>query len=191
MRLWPRPTVTHGASSVDPLPIPPRPRWRGFSFALHPDTVQGFCFARIQHSPMQAFTTCFVPSMRLYRTRHKIAHRALQWLFLRLRPLNRPRYQIDASDYNTTCATLEGITAPEALNRYRIPPPRRTLHRPAQTVYYNKVYKRADHASGGGSARRLAVWRPPPGRAVQQQERGGRRGTIGGFRRISFRAFAR
>ena len=37
-----------------------------------------------------------------------------------------------------------------------------------------------------GSARHL-----PPGGAVQQQGRGGRRGTIGGFRRISFRAFAR
>lgn len=40
--------------------------------------------------------------------------------------------------------------------------------------------------SGTGSA-----CRPPPGRAVQQQGRGGRRGTIDGYRRISFRAFAR
>ena len=42
--------------------------------------------------------------------------------------------------------------------------------------------------SGTGSAVRA---HPPPGGAVQQQERGGRRGTIGGYRRISFRAFAR
>lgn len=34
-------------------------------------------------------------------------------------------------------------------------------------------------------------WHPPPGGAVQRQGRGGRRGTIGGCRRISFRAFAR
>lgn len=34
-------------------------------------------------------------------------------------------------------------------------------------------------------------WHPPPGWAVQQQGRGGRRGTIGGYRRSSFRAFAR
>ena len=94
-----------------------------------------------------------------------------------------------------------------------------TLYRSAQTAYYNNVYKRADHASGGGvsvstcagsarrgldasRARRLevwhrvngqrgAVWHPAPGGAVQQQGHGGRRGTIGGFRRISFRAFAR
>lgn len=40
-------------------------------------------------------------------------------------------------------------------------------------------------------ARRLAIWHPPPGGAVWQQVRGGRRGTTGGLRRISFRAFAR
>lgn len=40
--------------------------------------------------------------------------------------------------------------------------------------------------SGTGS-----VWHPPPGGAVQRQGRGGRRGTIGGYRRNSFRAFAR
>lgn len=33
--------------------------------------------------------------------------------------------------------------------------------------------------------------RPPPGGAVQRQGRGGRRGIIDGYRRISFRAFAR
>lgn len=48
---------------------------------------------------------------------------------------------------------------------------------------------------GGGldasHARRLAIWHPPPGGAVWQQVRGGRRGTIDGYRRVSFRAFAR
>ena len=44
----------------------------------------------------------------------------------------------------------------------------------------------ADHASGGGVSTL-----PTPGGAVQQQDRGGRRGTIGGYRRISFRTFAR
>ena len=47
--------------------------------------------------------------------------------------------------------------------------------------------------SGTGqlSGRTGSAWHPPHGGAVQQQERGGRRGTIGGCRRISFRAFAR
>ena len=92
--------------------FPPRPRWRGFSFALHPDMVQGFSFARMQYSRIQAFTACFAASMQLCRPRHKTAHRALQELFLRLHPLNRPRYQTDKSGYNITCATLERLPTP-------------------------------------------------------------------------------
>nr|DAQ31026.1 MAG TPA: hypothetical protein [Caudoviricetes sp.] len=66
----------------------------------------------MQYSPIQAFTTCFVLSMQLYRPRRKTAHRALQWLFLRLYPFNRPRYQTDTSGYNTTCDTPKGIHTP-------------------------------------------------------------------------------
>lgn len=53
----------------------------------------------------------------LYRQHRKTAHRALQWRFLRLYPLNRPRYQTDTSGYNATCATLERITTPQHLQR--------------------------------------------------------------------------
>lgn len=77
---------------------------------------------------------------------------------------------------------------------YQIPPPRRTLHRSVQTAYYNKVYKGAAVPTCTGPARRLrsgtgSVWLLPPGGAVQQQGCGGRRGTIGGSRRISFSGF--
>lgn len=110
-------------------------------------------------------------------------------------------------------------TRPDALHRYQIQPPCRTLCSSAQAPYYNKVYKwaplppvmdpcqtvqhTADHASTAGSAPTVCgslasaapgapgAWHHPPGGAVQQQGRGGRRGTIGGSRRISFRAFAR
>lgn len=34
-------------------------------------------------------------------------------------------------------------TRPNAPHRYQIPPPRRTLHRSAQPLYYNNVYKGA------------------------------------------------
>ena len=106
----------------------------GFSFALHPDTVHGFSFARMQYSPIQAFTARFAELMQLYHPRNKTAHRALRRLLLRLYQLSRPQYQPDTSGYNTTCATLEGTHAPGR------PPPipdtaRRhaeTLHRPAQ-----------------------------------------------------------
>ena len=108
--------------------------WPGFSFALHLLRMQGFYFALLQYNPIQAFTARFVPSMQLYRQRHKTVRRALQWLFLQLCPLNRPRYQTYTSGYNTTaCTTLERITAPQHLQR--IPGYHRragTLHRPAQ-----------------------------------------------------------
>lgn len=45
--------------------------------------------------------------------------------------------------------------------------------------------------SGTGQQSRCTGWHVLPGGAVQRQERGGRRGTIGGYRRNSFRAFAR
>ena len=50
--------------------------------------------------------------MQLYHPRRKTAHRSLQAIFLQFVPLSRPRYQTDTSGYNTTCATLERITAP-------------------------------------------------------------------------------
>jgi hypothetical protein len=43
----------------------PRPRWRGFSFALHLLRVQGFYFALLQYNPIQAFTARFTPSMQI------------------------------------------------------------------------------------------------------------------------------
>lgn len=45
--------------------------------------------------------------------------------------------------------------------------------------------------SGTGQQSGRTGWHNPPGGAVQQQGRGGRRGTIGGSRRIYFLAFAR
>ena len=84
----------------------------GLFFCLASDTVQGFSFARMQYSPIQAFTACFAVLMQLYSPRNKTTHRALQWFFLRLRPLNCLLYQHDKSGHNTTCDTLEGIHAP-------------------------------------------------------------------------------
>lgn len=183
--------------------------------------VQGFYFVLLQYSRIQAFAVRFVPLMQLYHQRHKTAYRTLQGLSLRLHPLNRLQYQISKNEYNAACATLERIAAlgrPAPIPRYKTP--RRTLYSSAQPPYYNKVYKgaavrpvmdqcqtvqhSADHASPAGSAPTvcgsLASAAPgepakgsasPPGGTAQQQERGGRRGTIGGLRRISFRAFAR
>ena len=180
---------------------------------------------------MQAFTKCFAVSMQLYCPRHKTAHRALQWLFLRLCPLNCTRYQTDTSGYNTICATLEGIRAPghaqpipdttatperctgqhsrPIIIRYikgcSIPqtvPARRGQLLPSADrwqVLHPAHLLRGQHlhlygvspaacnlAPVSSAARTGSVWR-----AIQRQGRGGRRGTIDGYRRISFRAFAR
>lgn len=74
--------------------------------------VQGFYFAMLRYSNIQSFTADFITYMQLYRPRNKTSCRALQGLFLRLYPLNRPRYQTGTSGYNAACATLEHITAP-------------------------------------------------------------------------------
>lgn len=95
----------------------------------------------------------------------------------------------------------------------QISPPYRTLSRSAQPLIiiryimvqrralvidpYQAVQQTANHASpaacdlalGQRSERTRPAWHLPPGGAVQQQERSGRRGTIDGYRRISFSGF--
>lgn len=97
------------------------------------DTVQGFYFALLQYSHIQAFTARFVQSMQLYCQHSKTAHKALQGHSVRFDRFHRQQYQTGTSGYNTTCATLERITAPQHLQR--IPDTRRhagTLHSSAQ-----------------------------------------------------------
>ncbi len=101
------------------------------------------------------------------------------------------------------------------LRRYQTPPPLRTLYRSTQPPYYNKVYKdavtrpfyethiRQCSIAQTMPARRLAIWHrsavmahrvsPAPstrrGSPAASARRAG--GTTGGYRRTSFRAFAR
>lgn len=163
----------------------------GFSFALHLLRVQGFYFALLQCSPIQAFTARFVPSMQLYHTRRKTAHRALQGLFQLFVPFYRRKYQTDTSGYNTACATLERITAPQHLQR--IPDTTATpdgctgQHSHPIIIRYIKKQRRApvmdpcqtvqhiaDHASPAGSVPTVcgSLASAAPGGAVQQQAGG-------------------
>lgn len=116
--------------------------WPGFSFALHPLRVQGFYFALLQCIHIQAFTASFAPSMQLYRTCRKTAHRALQRLFLRFAPFNRPQYQTGTSGYNATCATPNAVQV-------------------SATAYYNNVYKGARVRPCYGSMPDGAAYRRP------------------------------
>lgn len=179
----------------------------GFFFCLASAEGVGllFCPAAIQpHTSV--YSGFYYVHARLYRHRNKTAHRDLQGLFLQFVPLSRRRYQTDTSSYNTVCDTLERAHAPG-----RPAPIPDTTATPdavqlSTAAYYNKVYKSASllwiHAiqcsrSQTMQARRCQLlpsanrWHPPPGGAVQQQGNGGRRGTLDGYRRISFRAFAR
>lgn len=122
--------------------ISPRPRWRGFSFALHPDTVQGFCFARMQYSPIQAFTACFAVSMN-YTTN---ATKQCAGLY---RGFSCDCTRSTAHDTRPTQADIIpsvprwiAYTRPDALNRYQIPPPHWDAAQVSAAAYYNKVYKR-------------------------------------------------
>ena len=82
---------------------------------MHLLRVQGFCFAMLQYSSIQAFTAAFLPSMHLYSQITKTVYRALQGLFLGFVPFYRRKYQTDTSGYNTACATLERLPAPGRL----------------------------------------------------------------------------
>ena len=65
-----------------------------------------------QYKRLQRVLPC---KCNLYRSRHKTERKALQGLFLRLQPLNRPQYQTDTNGYNTTRATLEHLPTPQQL----------------------------------------------------------------------------
>lgn len=80
--------------------------------------------------------------MQLYRPRHKTAHRALHWHFRSFALFYHRRYQTDTSGYNTACATLEHITAPQHLQLIpEIPAQRRDAVQVSTAAYYNNVYK--------------------------------------------------
>lgn len=190
-----------------------RPR-AGLFFCLASAEDAGLLFLPgCNTSPYKRLQRVLCCSCNLYRTRYKTAHKALQGIFLQLCPLNSPRHQTDTSGYNTACATLERITASQHLQY--IPDTRRHAGRytgqhsrpiiiryiraqrcapvidPCQTVQHI-----ADHASPAGSRcfQRLALAWHRVGLALAWHCAfflARRRGTIDGYRRISFRAFAR
>ena len=141
----------------------------GLFFCLASDTVQGFYFAQMQYSPIQSFTSCFFRVNAIIQPTPQNRIQGFTGAFPVIAPIQPPtipdrqkrlQYRLRHAGGHTRARTRSTDT------RYHSHAG--TLYRPAQAAYYNKVYKRADHASGGG-----------------------RRGTIGGYRRISFRAFAR
>lgn len=147
------------------------------------DTVQGFSFARRRVIGSQQFTAIFLPSMQFIQPQRKNRLQGFTVAFPLICPI--PAHNTAATQ--AACAPpaqrWRAYRQAQHLHQYQIPPPRRTLYRPAQPPYYNKVYKGAPllwiHArrcsitqtmpaatgqcirlaSCTGSARRLAIWR--------------------------------
>ncbi len=192
----------------------------GFFFCLASANGAGLLFCPAAMQPIQAFTARFVLFMQLYSSHSKTAHVALQALFLRFSLFHRPRYQNDTSGYNTTCDTLEHITATQHLQRIpdTIATPRRCIaqhSRPIIIMYIRAypcyrsmpdcaTYRRPCKPGGSacirlasctGSARRLAILHRvslAPSTRRGSPAAGARRAELlAACRRFSFRAVAR
>lgn len=100
-----------------------------------------FCPAAM-HPYTSVYSEFCAVHAKLYRTCRKTAHRALQRLFLRFAPFNRPQYQTGTSGYNATCATPNAVQV-------------------SATAYYNNVYKGARVRPCYGSMPDGAAYRRP------------------------------
>lgn len=172
----------------------PRPRWRGFSFALHRHGAGLLFLPGGVSASYNRLRLSFCRQCNLYHHNAKTVYRALQGLFRWFALFQRIQYGSRTSRLYTTCAAPEGIpssAAPPPIPDTTAEPGGCTSQhsRPIIIMYIRvqrcapvidscqAVQHSADHASGGGT--------------VQRQGHGGRRGTTGGYRRIPFRAFAR
>lgn len=152
-----------------------------------------------------ATQTAYAPSAPRWRAYHQA-----QYLHrYQIPPPNRDAVQLSTAAYynkvykgapllwihasrcsiSQTMPARRGHLLPSA-NRWQV------LH-PAHLLRGQRLHLRQGQFGGlqSGTGQRLGrtglARRPPPGGAVQRQGRGGRRGIIDGYRRISFRAFAR
>ena len=126
--------------------IPPRPRWRGFYFAL------------LQCNPIQAFTAAFLSLMQIIPPKLQNRLQGFTGAFLLIWPV--PAHAIQQS-HKPPAQRWRAYHQEQHPHRYQAPPPRRTLYRSTQPPYYNKVYK--------GAWVRPVMDSCQPGGAVQQQ----------------------
>ena len=165
------------------------------------DTVQGFCFARRRMSRAQAFIAAFLLSMKIIQPKRQNRLQGFTAAFpcicsIPAHTIQQPHKPPIHRLRHAGGHTVKRCTSTDTRHHRRTG----TLYRSAQPPYYNNVYK-------GGSisqtmpARRgqrlhlyrvsLAASRCFPHPAGQSNGRGAAGGTIDGYRRISFRAFAR
>lgn len=153
--------------------------------------VQGFCFALLQCSPYKRLQRV------LFCSCSYTAHTAKRhtWLY-RGFSCDLPHHTVTDTRPTQTAIMLPVPRWSVSQRRstssaYQIPPPRPDAAQASVAAYYNNVYKRADHASGGGSAptvhgslasadtlsavqtRRLAVWHRVSSQGAPGQSGGG------------------
>lgn len=150
--------------------------------------VQGFYFALLQYNPIQARLRRL-----LYRPCNYTAHAAKQRTGL-YRSFSGGSSHSTATDTRPTQAAIipsvprwSAHTRPDALHRYQIPAPRRTLHRPAQPPIIIRYIRGAQTmpARRGldvSHVQRLAIWH-----RVNSQGVPGQSGTIHPARQSSSR----
>ena len=221
----------------------------GLFFCLASDTVQGFCFARTQYSPIQAFTACFAALMQIIPPTPQNSAQGFTVAFPAIapaqpptipdrynKPLRRLRHagghtsaRTHSTDtrYHRRAGTLHRSAQPPIIIRYirgqTMPAAAGQLLPCAdrwQVLTRCQQYRPGAPAEGSASSPEQnqpggvsmlptsGVWKSSTGPAVNHGGafilapstrrgspaaggHGGRRGTIGGSRRISFRAFAR
>ena len=134
-----------------------RSEMAGLFFCLASAEGAGLLFFHAAIQPHTSVYSAFCPVHAVIPPAQQNSAHGFTAAFPAIDPFKRQQYQTCTGGYNTTCTTLESITAPgrpPAHTRYHRHA--RTLHRSAQPPYYNTAYKRvqhtADHASPAGSA---------------------------------------
>lgn len=173
----------------------------GFFFCLASAEGAGLLFCPAAIQPRASVYSAFCPvNAILYRPRCKTVYRALHGCFRLFAAFYRRICQTDTSGYNTAYVTLEHITAPQHLQCIpdtNAAPGRYTgQHNRPIIIRYMRVQQIADHASPAGSRcfpRLVLAWHRVSLALAWYCAffLAQRRGTIDGYRRSFFRAFAR
>lgn len=186
-------------------------RVQGFYFALSQySRIQAFTTAflpsmqlyrphcKTAHRALQGFSTLFTP---FHRRRYQTDTSGYNTACSTLERITAPGCTPAHTKYKRYARMLYRSAQPPYYNNvyirvrpfYGSMPDGATHRRPCQPGGVSILPTPGGLQSGTGQQSRHtgSVWHPPPGGAVQQLGRSGRRGTIGGYRRISFRAFAR
>lgn len=116
----------------------------GLFFTLHLLRVQGFYFAPLQYSHIQAFTAAFLSSMQNYTAKTPKPFTGIySGVSVDLLYSSARNTAATQTAYTPTTQRWRAYRQVLHLHQYQIPPPCRTLYRGNVSTYYNNVYKGA------------------------------------------------